>query len=347
MNRVTKDVIRIKNKYIYQFLEEVEMRTQFLSKCLVLFLFCGLAASQAYGADTGKYQRLETALQSCKGKARTGECVDALWSIADIAKDGALSPAEISRVIRLILKSTNETNKDQFQTDTEGGGKNLEEFYGYLLGPLFSYFLFANYDYNADGKLTLQEIGQDLTDKKIVSLLAEFNSVKNNAASKLPTGLLPELFKTTPQKNTPTIKRKNQKPKQKITVATKRKKKLVLARLDKRTPLELVSWNAEIQKGDFSQYYKIQYELRNKLGKGIKLIDGKISFYDLLGKRIFRISITRDLHVAPDATVKNSGRYNITFTSDLRLRDLPKDDVRVKLHIRQLVLEDNSVVKYK
>ena len=184
------------------------------------------------------------------------------------------------------------------------GDKNLEEFYGYLLGPLFAYFLFANYDYNADGKLTLQEIGQDLTDKKIVSLLAEFNSVKNNAASKLPTGLLPELFKTTPQKNTPTIKRKNQKPKQKITVVTNRKKKLVLARLDS---LELVSWNAEIQKGDFSQYYKIQYELRNKLGKGIKLIDGKISFYDLL--RIFRISDYQ-------GSAHCSGRYSQT-TQDI------------------------------
>ena len=325
------------------------MRTQFLSKCLVLFIFCGFATSQAYGAETSRHQKLETALQSCKGKARTGECVDALWSIADIAKDGALSPAEISRVIRLILKSTNETKKDKFQTDTMTGDKNLEEFYGYLLGPLFTYFLFANYDYNADGKLTLQEIGQDLTDKKIVSLLAEFNSVKNNAASKLPTGLLPELFKTTPQKNTPTIKRKNQKPKQKITVVTKRKKKLVLARLDKRTSLELVSWNAEIQKGDFSQYYKIQYELRNKLGKGIKLIDGSISFHDLLDEQIYRIRITKDMHIAPNATVKQSGHYRINkfIAGDLRLRDIPQSDVRAKLHFRRLVIEDNSVITYK
>lgn len=321
------------------------MRTQFLSKRLVLFIFCGFVASQAYGTETSKqpkpetaHQALESVLQACKDKTRAEECVvEALWSIADIIKDGALSPAEISRVVRLAIKLTNEASED----------KVMEETYGYLLGPVFAYFLLANFDYDADGKLTLQEFNQELADKNISSLIADFNSAKDDVASKLPTGLLPNILKTTPKINTPAIKRKIKKPKQKMTVVKKRKKKLVLAKQDKENPLELVSWDADLRKGDFSRYYQIQYELRNKLGKSIKLVDGSISFHDLLDEQIFRIAITKDLRVAPDATAKNSGRYSITFTRDIRLGNLPKNDVRTKLHIRQLVLEDNTIIKYK
>lgn len=314
------------------------MRTQFLSKCLVLFIFCGFVASQTYGAETSKQQKLETAhqvletvLQACKDKTRAEKCVvKALWSIADIAKDGALSPAEISRVVRLAVKLTNEVSED----------KVMEEVYGYLLGPVFAYFLLANFDYDADGKLTLQEFNQELADKNISSLIADFNSAKDDVASKLPTGLLPKILKTTPKINTPAIKRKSKKPKQKVTVI--KKKKLVLAKQEQGTPLELVSWNAKRDERD-SDNYNIQYTLRNKLGKGIKLIDGSISLHDLLDKGIIRISITRDLRIARNATAKSSsGLYRIR-----RLTNLSKDDVRPKLHIRQLVLEDNSIIKYK
>ena len=319
------------------------MRTQSLSKCLVLFIFCGFVATQAYGAETSKQQKLETAhqalatvLQACKDKKRAEECVvEALWSIADIAKDEALSPAEISRVVRLAIKLTNEAGED----------KVMEEVYGYLLGPVFAYFLLANFDYDADGKLTLQEFNQELADKNISSLIADFNSAKDDVASKLPTGLLPKILKTTPKINTPAIKRKSKKPKQKITVVKKRKKNLVLAKQDQGTPLELVSWSANMRKGNYSNYYDIQYTLRNKLGKGIKLIDGSISFHDLLGEHIVGIRITRDLWVAREATSTSSGSYSSSSVS--RLRNLPKDDVTTKLHIRQIVLEDNSIIKYK
>ena len=236
------------------------------------------------------------------------------------------------RVIRLAIKLTNEVGED----------KVMEEVYGYLLGPVFAYFLLANFDYDADGKLTLQEFNQELADKNISSLIADFNSAKDDVASKLSTGLLPKILKTTPKINTPAIKRKSQKPKPKVTVVQKRKKNLVLGKQDQGTPLELVSWNAKRDKRN-SDNYNIQYTLRNKLGKGIKLIDGSISLHDLLDKGFIRISITRDLRIARNATAKSSsGLYRIR-----RLANLAKDDVRPKLHIRQLVLEDNSIIKYK
>ena len=97
------------------------MRTRFVNRYLAFFIFCGFA-SQAYGADPNMRRELETALQSCKGKAKAGECIDALWSIADIAKDGALSSAELSRVMRLTFMIINETEKDKPRTDAKREG---------------------------------------------------------------------------------------------------------------------------------------------------------------------------------------------------------------------------------
>jgi hypothetical protein len=119
--------------------------------------------------------------------------------------------------------------------------------------------------------------------------------------------------------------------------------------VETKAPLELVSWDAHLIKGEYSNYnYKITLTLKNNSKKDIKLIDASVQFADLLGARIYGIKVTPDHLIPPGQTITDSGEYSVNqfMPEQARLAQMKKEDVKATLVVSKLVFTDNSIGEY-
>ena len=79
-------------------------------------------------------------------------CIDPVWKTADVSGDGALSPAEIVRFLRVLGAFLGESDADDDVT-----GPDLIAI-GALAGPVLSGILIANLDYDASGLIERAEL---------------------------------------------------------------------------------------------------------------------------------------------------------------------------------------------
>lgn len=109
----------------------------------------------------------------------------------------------------------------------------------------------------------------------------------------------------------------------------------------------LTDWNYKYTKGSSQQYYTISYTLTNKYEKGIKLIEGSLTFKDLLGTELYGIKITPDEKIAPNQTASEKGKYRVNqfMAHQLRMKNMNKNDIIAELEIRKLVFDDNSIIE--
>lgn len=117
----------------------------------------------------------------------------------------------------------------------------------------------------------------------------------------------------------------------------------------KRQPLTLVDWNASLEKGDYREYFKITYQVKNTLNKGIKLIEGSIKFRDLLGETIMVIEMNKDMRIKPGRSATYTGHYRATMFGSgdkKRLVQLPKAEVQGEVLVKKIVLSDNTIIEY-
>jgi hypothetical protein len=108
----------------------------------------------------------------------------------------------------------------------------------------------------------------------------------------------------------------------------------------------LTRWTAAFAQGDLSKSYKIAYTLQSHCDKPIKLIDGHVDFLDPDGKRIYSIPLIREAAIDAEGKARFAGTYflNPAQPDQIRLRDLPPDQVSTQLHVRRIVFRDNSVL---
>lgn len=115
---------------------------------------------------------------------------------------------------------------------------------------------------------------------------------------------------------------------------------------EKKPPLELLAWDFSVVKGDFGEHYEISYSLKNTADKAIKLIDGGLSFSDLLDERLYSIKIEPDLKIGAQETVKESGEYRINqfIVEENRMKKMMREDIKVRLRIYKVVFDDNTIL---
>lgn len=117
-------------------------------------------------------------------------------------------------------------------------------------------------------------------------------------------------------------------------------------RVHKNMPVGITSWTATPIKE--SGNLEITSTLKNNTTKGIKLIDGRIHFFDLLGETIAVVKISRDIYIGPKKTAddKRTSSSRSAFSSYVpgRLLKLKSSDVAVSVQIDKLVFEDNTVL---
>jgi hypothetical protein len=119
--------------------------------------------------------------------------------------------------------------------------------------------------------------------------------------------------------------------------------------VETKAPLELVSWEAHLVKGEYSQYhYTITLMLKNNSDKDIKLIDASVQFSDLLGSQIYGIKVSPD-HLIPAGKAvidKNDYSVNQFMPEQARLAQMKKEDIKATLVVQKLVFTDNSIGEY-
>jgi hypothetical protein len=110
--------------------------------------------------------------------------------------------------------------------------------------------------------------------------------------------------------------------------------------------ITLTRWSAAFVQGDLSKSYKITYTLQSHCDKPIKLIDGELDFAGPDGKRIYSIPLIREAAIDAGGKARFGGTYflNPAQPDQIKLRDLPPDQVATELHVRRIVFRDNSVL---
>lgn len=134
---------------------------------LVLLTLGSLPLPQALAADpparSGTRAEFELigalgAVAACTKRMGSGTvewvpaCIDPIWQTADISGDGALSPAEIVRLLRVLGALLGESEAEDDVT-----GPDLIVI-GALSGPVLSGILMANLDYDASGLIERPEL---------------------------------------------------------------------------------------------------------------------------------------------------------------------------------------------
>jgi len=108
----------------------------------------------------------------------------------------------------------------------------------------------------------------------------------------------------------------------------------------------LTRWSSAFKQRDLSKSYRIAYTLKSHCEKPIKLLDGSLDFYQPDGTRIYSIPLIREARLDPAAEADFAGNYflNPAMPDEIRLRDLPPDQIATRLHLRRIVFRDNSVL---
>lgn len=100
------------------------------------------------------------------------------------------------------------------------------------------------------------------------------------------------------------------------------------------------SYEVSEKNSGYSTGLGLDLVLRNRSGRGVRMIDGSIVFQDVLDRDILRIGIDPDMRIEAGETVKQTGIY-----TNLRLLVVSKEDVLVTTCVRGLVYSDGEVFK--
>jgi hypothetical protein len=85
--------------------------------------------------------------------------------------------------------------------------------------------------------------------------------------------------------------------------------------------------------------------LKNRADKNIKLVDGSISFRDLLGEEIFKIRLISDILYRSDQSTPTGGEWQVNTLepSQMRLKVMKHEDVKPYLVINKVAFDNNSI----
>jgi hypothetical protein len=93
----------------------------------------------------------------------------------------------------------------------------------------------------------------------------------------------------------------------------------------------------------------VNYSLQNNYEKTVKAIIGSIKFVDPAGAHILDLKLERYVRMAPGKEVSFKGYHPIdqSIDSEMRLKDLPPEDVRAELEIKKIMFGDNTVINLR
>lgn len=110
--------------------------------------------------------------------------------------------------------------------------------------------------------------------------------------------------------------------------------------------LQLLSAQYEYVEKYDKEFYKIDYTLKNNAQKDIKLLKARIIFEDLLGDKVFGITLQRDVKLIAGESQTITAYFeirSIRWQRDIRMKSMNSDDVIRKLDVEALVYADGEI----
>jgi len=107
----------------------------------------------------------------------------------------------------------------------------------------------------------------------------------------------------------------------------------------------LSRWYFRAEKVKFNTYYALDIELTNHFDKGIKEIDARVRFSDLLGSLLYSVALGKQIQIAPGQSLVDKGTQanQRLITEQHPLKRLSERDVKAELNVRKIVFDDDSV----
>ena len=95
------------------------------------------------------------------------------------------------------------------------------------------------------------------------------------------------------------------------------------------------------------QVVEIYYTAKNVANETISIVDGVVVFKDKLGETIGRLTMKRDIELAPGHEKALGGRYTQSFGRGLeRLFNINKKHVVVSVELKKLMFGNGDVIKF-
>lgn len=109
--------------------------------------------------------------------------------------------------------------------------------------------------------------------------------------------------------------------------------------------LSVTRWLFRTEKVKFNTYYALDIELTNHFEKGIKEIDARVRFSDLLGSLLYTVTLGKQLQLAAGQTLVDKGtQANQRLIAEQHpLKRMKEEDVKAELVVRRIVFEDDTV----
>lgn len=109
--------------------------------------------------------------------------------------------------------------------------------------------------------------------------------------------------------------------------------------------LHLVSWSAELTETGISDTVWIETTVRNNLDKGVRMVDGRIYFEDVLGRQIVNMEIDADISIGAGETATSDGTY-YNHRDIHRLPVADKADIKAKVCVDAVVFDDGVIRRF-
>lgn len=108
--------------------------------------------------------------------------------------------------------------------------------------------------------------------------------------------------------------------------------------------LSVTKWYFRTEKVKFNTYYALDIELTNHFEKGIKEIDARVRFSDLLGGLLYTVTLGKQVQLAPGQTLVDKGtQANQRLIAEQHpLKRMNEQDVKAELMVRRIIFDDDS-----
>lgn len=338
-------------------------------------IFPVIAATLAllpFAARADSAADFERIVKTCEaGKEQALACEKAVWDFTDVAKDGKLTVAELSRLARLFGESMDRKMAAQGKPPLGSGGDGSGTFIqghvngelssvpvALLLGPLTAQLLIANFDYNGDGAISRDELYADLPEGRFTAFVEQITESGKQAFGQAAGSMFSLWAQNTlgmqgqeqgqgarpPSPSAPDWKLAPQQPPGDQAALPSAPS----AAPPPATGVELVDWVAAFHDQKPRAYYAIDYTLRNTLDKPVQRVDGTIEFQGPDGIGFMSIQIAQGKAIPAGGDMRLGGNYPVSDKQpdQLKLRNLDKQSIRAVLTVERIVFDDNTVQRF-
>jgi len=328
-----------------------------MRKALICVLATLFLPATGFADSADRFTEIFT---TCMGGTKNAlKCEKDLWAFADVATDGKLTVAELSRLARVGGEALDrKIRADGLESFGSMGGDQMkmlgnEEapnmwFLAFFLGPMTADILISNFDYDADGTISRKELYADLPEGKFSALVAEVAESGKQTLGKASSSLF-DLW----AQNALGLRGGKRAPKSlsKLPKTMPKKPKSPEKQLAKAASVARVvlsGWSAAFHAQKPTAYYAIEYTLQNNFKRDVRQIEGTITFRETGGEPFMSIQVAKGDMVARGKSIQLSGNYpiNASVPEQMKLRNLDKQNIRAELMVERVVFADKSVRHY-